>query len=346
MNLLIVSSYPPMACGIGVYAEQQANALRKAGHTVDIFSPDEGNGDFTGNLFGGFRFVRLWKFIWAYDRVIVHFTPSFFFRPDSALNRLCTSAAMLLTALFFGRRIEFVIHETEYVIGEAQAPRSKRRWIDRMAWRLSSRIVFHSNRERKAFLDYYSLAPSERRYRVVDHARHFVPNCSLDRAEARRRLAIPADKTVFLCVGFIQPHKGFDRLIRAVSSAAAPDALGYVVGSVRIAWDAAIEYARQLHKLAAADSRCEFIEEFVTPECFDMWIIASDYVVAPYENIWSSSVAGRAVMLGRPVIASRAGGLAEQVPDGSYLFETDDELAAIIRDIMDRPALTHSEAGP
>ncbi len=345
MNLLIVSSYPPMACGIGAYTEQQVVALRKAGHTVDVFSPTEGDGDFTGNLFGGFRFVRLWKYMWAYNRVIVHFTPSFFFRADSAINRLRTSAAMLLTSVLFGRRLEFIIHETEYVIGEAKTPRSSRRWIDRMAWRLSSRILFHSNREREAFLDYYSLSPSESRYRVVDHARHFVPLCSLDRTEARRRLRIPPDKTLFLCVGFVQPHKGFDRLIRAISGAAAPDALGYVVGSVRIAWEDAIEYARQLHELSALDSRCKFIEEFVTPECFDMWIIASDYVVAPYENIWSSSVAGRAVMLGRAVIASRAGGLVEQVPQGSRLFETDDELCEIIREIMDRPALTQSEAG-
>lgn len=345
MNLLIVSSYPPMACGIGAYAEQQVAALRKAGHTVDVFSPDEGDGDFTGNLFGGFRFVRLWKYVWAYNRTIVHFTPSFFFRPDSALNRLCTSAAFLFTSLFLGRRLEFVIHETEYVIGETQAPRSRRRWIDRLAWRLCSRIIFHSKRERDAFLDYYSLAPNEKQFRVVDHARHFVPRCNLDRAEARRHLAIPSAKTVFLCVGFIQPHKGFDRLLRAISGATAPDALGYVVGSVRIPWEDAINYARRLHELAALDSRCTFIEEFVTPECFDMWIIASDYVVAPYENIWSSSVAGRAVMLDRAVIASRAGGLAEQVPDGSYLFDTDDELATIIQNIMDRPALTHSEAG-
>ncbi len=36
-----------MKCGIAAYASQMVSQLRKEGHVVDIFSPEEGNGDFT-----------------------------------------------------------------------------------------------------------------------------------------------------------------------------------------------------------------------------------------------------------------------------------------------------------
>ena len=73
MNILIVSTYPPMVCGIGKYAEQQAAALRREGHRVDVLSPAEGGGDFQADLFGGWKSLRLLKYVWAYEDVVIHF---------------------------------------------------------------------------------------------------------------------------------------------------------------------------------------------------------------------------------------------------------------------------------
>jgi hypothetical protein len=50
MNYLIISSYPPMKCGIGKYAFQAVNKLRESGNVVNVLSPEEGDGDFTTNL--------------------------------------------------------------------------------------------------------------------------------------------------------------------------------------------------------------------------------------------------------------------------------------------------------
>jgi len=65
--ILVVSSYPPMRCGIGAYAAQQAEALRREAAVVDIFSPTEGEGDFQGDLAGGGKPLRLAGILWAYD---------------------------------------------------------------------------------------------------------------------------------------------------------------------------------------------------------------------------------------------------------------------------------------
>lgn len=330
-RILIVSSFPPMACGIGAYAAQQAEALRRDGDAVDVLSPEGGDADFHAGLTGGARPARLLKYAWAYDRVFVHFTPHFFYRERGALNRLLTSLAWLAVAIPFGRRLHFVIHETDYPVDDPLGERSFRRHLDRWIWKLSGRALFHSRKELDAFAARFGLDPASARLELVAHGRHFVSRCSMSRAEARRSLGIPDAAALFVTIGFVQPHKGFDRALAAMASVDRPDALLRVVGSVRLDWLPAREHAGELHRLAAADARCEFIETFVTDELFDRWIIAADWVVLPYRKIWSSSVAARAALHGRPVIASGAGGLAEQLPEGSIQFESDEELGAAMR---------------
>ena len=55
-----------------------------------------------------------------------------------------------------------------------------------------------------------------------------------------------------------------------------------------------------------------------------MWIVAADALVLPYRLIWSSGVCERATLYHRPVIASRIGGLADQVAADAVLVDDDD----------------------
>jgi glycosyltransferase involved in cell wall biosynthesis len=330
--MLMVSSWPPMACGIGKYAEQQVEGLRREGHHVDVLSPPEGDGDFQDVLRGGVRPLRLLKYLWAYDRVCLHYTRSFFFDASSAFSRLTTSLAFLALMLPFGRRLMFVVHESDSPLDQT-TPRGRRRLIDGWWWRLAGRIVFHTERECDAFCEYYGMKRERKAFEIQPHDRYFQRRCEGDRAEVRRRLKIDADVTLLVCLGFIQPHKGFDRVIEAMRRA--PEARHLrlkIVGSVRLEWDQAHAYARRLHELADADPRVEVVESFVTDEIFDAWIVAADYVVLPYRQIWTSGVAARARLYGRPLIAADTGALREQLTEGSMLFRDDEELARRLRE--------------
>jgi len=330
MNILVVSSYPPMICGIGAYAEQQVAALRRDGHVVDVFSPPQGDGDFTGDLTGGMRVLRLARFLWAYDQACIHFTPSFFYEPDSKQSRLFTTLAFLLLALAYRRKLHFLIHETEYAIGEEHRGISLRRGIDRWTFRFCGGVTFHSERERDAFAAYYGFDPANPKFEIRPHDRDFMRYCSMNREQARKTLGVDSKKKLFLCIGFIQPHKGYDRVARALRRVESPNAMLRIVGSVRIPWQPAIDYTHLLHDLVNQDPRAGFIETFPTNELFDTWIVAADYVVVPYHMIWSSGVAARAKIYGRPVIVSDSGGLREQMTEGSFCFSTDDELVEIL----------------
>lgn len=334
MKILVASSWPPMPCGIGAYAVQQVAALRREGHIVDVLSPPEGDGDFTAELRGRFRFLRLLRYAWAYERVYIHYCPAFFFESEGKLNRAASRVAWLLVALFLGAKLHVIIHETDYKVDAPLEGGNTWRNVERLTWKRAGKILFHSARERDAFARRFGFDAGAESLEVVEHGRHFVSNARMTREEARRHHEIGGDKTLFLCIGFVQPHKGFERMIDAMRAVRSNQALLRIVGSVRIPWPPANEYARELHRSAAEDPRCAFLESFVDDEAFDTWLLAADYVVVPYHEIWSSSVAARAALHGRAVIASAAGALPEQMPPGSRAFETDEELVAILREIM------------
>ena len=250
-------------------------------------------------------------------------------------KRMHRGLATGLVMLLAGKRITFMIHETGYKIGQEGRGLLRHR-IDRWYWRLAGRVVFHSTRERDTFCWFYRLKTTRANLEVWPHDKYMVPLWPHDRAEARRRLSLEPDKLFFLCIGFVQPHKGFDRALEAFLKTPGEHLRFKIVGSVRINWDVAHQYAQRLHELAEQDARAEFVESFVNDEMFDMWVAAADYVVLPYREIWTSSVAARARLYGRPLIAADTGGLAEQLTEGSMLFRDDDELVECLRRIAAR----------
>ena len=338
MNILVVSSYPPVNCGIGKYAEQQVASLRDGGRRVDVLSPADGGGDFHENLLGGLRPLRLLKYAWAYDEVSIHYAPHFFYDPLGRFNRILTSLALVIVALIAGRRISWIVHESGFDIDNAreEGRGPLRHRIDRWYWRMARRVIFHTVLERDLFAEFYRLKPDRKAFEVWPHEQFFKRRCAMDRVEARRALGVEPDATILLCIGFIQPHKGFDRAIEALQNVDAPDLRLKVVGAVRLWWDKAHAYADRLHELADADPRCEILEGYLSDELFDIWIVAADYLVIPYTTIWTSGVAARARLYDRPVIATRTGGLAEQIDANSFLFSNDDELTAIFNNIARR----------
>jgi hypothetical protein len=84
-------------------------------------------------------------------------------------------------------------------------------------------------------------------------------------------------------------------------------------------------YETELARLCAAVDGATLHSGYVSDELFDRWIVASDVVVLPYRNIWSSGVMERAGLFKRPVIATRVGGLAEQAAAQGDVQLVDDD---------------------
>jgi glycosyltransferase involved in cell wall biosynthesis len=344
VRVLIVSSFPPRHCGIGVYARIQADALRAEGHDVTVLSPPDGDGDLRAPFLGGRAFVRAAAVGGRYDRMVVHFQPALYYRPRRAVSKVCTSAAFLLMALARGRSLEIVVHEAD----------PPRRWrpdyaLLRQVFPLADVVSFHTSAERDAYLRAYRLERRTLRARIVPHLA--APAAArTSRADARRALGIPAETYAFVCAGFLQPSKGFDRAVEAFARAfpgasdghdrngnttsgvgPPPSASLYLVGSIRDRTAENVAHVERLRARSAQVPGVRFVERFVADEEFDQWLLAADRIVLPYRRSWSSGVLARAKVLGTPAIVAAEGGLNEQAGKDDVVVRDDGELIEALR---------------
>jgi glycosyltransferase involved in cell wall biosynthesis len=336
MRYLFVTTYPPTKCGIGVYASQRVQKLRNEGHTIDIISPDmNGNVDFKYNLCGSFRILQLLRLALFYDKIVIQYQPAFFFKRSGdsgeGLDNLVANLSFVIFFLCYRKKIEIQCHEIHYY--SIQRIGLLNYLAHRSWWLLARTIVFHTQKECETFKRNMHFGMRWKQLEIRSHHQDFSKYREISMYEARCELGISMQEQMFLCIGFIQPHKGFDRVIRAFNAVYPASAKLYIVGSLRLVYDATVNYLNLLQFLAAGNPRVMIIQKFVSSEEFDTWIAACDYIVAPYREIWSSSIVARAKLFGKKVIASNVGGLDEQLDGEGFLFTTDDELEGIIRQI-------------
>ena len=105
----------------------------------------------------------------------------------------------------------------------------------------------------------------------------------------------------------------------------------YIVGSLRIKFEPYAEYLQNLRNISREANNIHIVESYLSDEDFDTWLIASDVVVAPYREIWSSGVVARAKLFNKSVIVSHVGGLSEQIAENDIIYENEDELKSIFR---------------
>ena len=99
------------------------------------------------------------------------------------------------------------------------------------------------------------------------------------RSEARARLGLDPDGFVFLSIGFLQPHKGFDRAVRAFGDLGEHGCRLEIVGSLRVDAPEYVVYLEDLRELVDETDGVTLHEEYVSDAEFDVWIVAADTLV-------------------------------------------------------------------
>ncbi|HEV7720626.1 MAG TPA: glycosyltransferase family 4 protein, partial [Iamia sp.] len=335
-RILVVTPYAPWRDGIGAYALQQVRRLRRAGHHVEVLSTKPSAAHHHGDLRGRAGARLLTRLGRRFDRVILHLHPDVIYRlPPTAGSRLDT--ALAYGAAFRALpHVELRLHEIDH----SWAHDEKTAWATRFMLAGADLITVHSTEQRDQLVEGFRV-PADR-VELFDHGVDFEPRTTADRAQARASLGLPADEHVFLCIGFVQPHKGFDRAARAFTGLAAAGARLDIVGSVRVTDQQARDHAAELRAIAGREPGIHLHLGFVSDEMFDRWIVAADTVVLPYRHIWSSSVAERAALFGRHVIATDVGGLGHQVEamEGSVLVADNAALARAMAAAVGRSTTT------
>ena len=176
----------------------------------------------------------------------------------------------------------------------------------------------------------------------VDHA-FFSPG---DQAGARAALGLPTDAPVLLFVGRIQPLKGLDVAVRALSALRRHDALLVVVGGP--SGDEGVAEAARVRSLVAHLGLSDRVR-FVAPQphhLLSTYYRAADVCLVPSRSESFGLVALEAAACGTPVVASAVGGLTTLVDPGrtGFLIEgrEPDDFAAAADTLLSTPALARS----
>lgn len=320
VKMLMVTPYPPIRDGIAAYAVQAVAGLRRQGHEVEVLSPGPSAAHHHLDLSGPRGALALAKRVRRYDRVIVQFHPDVFYGLLSSPAEHAAQSLALAAACRAARDIHVVVHEIDYRTGTGWGAPAV---AARLLWRSVDRILLHSERERDDFVAAFGVPRN--RVVVAVHGANFIRRTTMSRDVARRSLGLPQDAFVFLAIGFIQPHKGFDRAVRAFGDVATPETRLDIVGSLRVQDHGYVEYLDELRALVAATPSAFLHEEYVSDEVFDRWLVAADAVVLPYRSIWSSGVLERAALYDRPVIATAVGGLPQQAGARAQVTLVDDD---------------------
>ena len=327
MRILMVSPYPPTRDGLANYAVQEVKDLRSRGEDVEVLSPGPSAAHHHLDLEGVRGALALARRVRDYDRVIVQYHPAIFFGEHSTPGERARIFAAYAMTFRCAHSVEVRVHEFAHSGAET---RSEALAAQRM-WNAVDRITLHTERERTEFGAAYGLSTDQ--ILLADHGEHFEKRTNLDQADARARLGLAPEGFLFLSIGFLQPHKGFDRSVRAFSGLGEAGCRLEIVGSVRVEDVEYVAYVDDLRALVAATPGARLREQYVSDAEFDIWIVAADALVLPYRLIWSSGVCERAALYHRPVIASRIGGLADQVGGTTILVSDDRELAVAMRSV-------------
>jgi len=220
--------------------------------------------------------------------------------------------AVLLAALRKrGWRVVYTVHDPLPPAG-----RLAHRAYARLLSHVDAAIVHTPHLGRQLLADYPSVAG---RVHVVPHGGTALPPLSAaDRAQARARLALEADRPVLLFFGMLKPYKGLEFLIEAMPGilAAAPRATLLVAGEALMPMRPIHE---QIERLGLRDA-LRLRESFVPQDEAPLYFAAADLLVAPYTDIAASGVVAQAQTYGLPAVVTRVGGLPEFVePEGCGL---------------------------
>jgi glycosyltransferase involved in cell wall biosynthesis len=324
----MLSFFPPMRGGISAYAGQVATRLREQGHEVTVASPEPSDAERVLDLSRRGAGVALARLARRFDRLVVQFHPELLGPPGSSRLALSFGLLRLAAGLGAARSSELCIHEMSYGAGPT-AP--LQRALARPIWKLADEITVHTERERDDFANGFRI--DKDRIRVVSQAQHMVRHTDEDRGTARATLGLPQDEVILLAIGFLQPHKGFDRAIQAFGQVPHGAAHLYVVGSTWREDHDSSAHLDELRRLARETPDTELREGYLDDAQFDRWIVAADVLVLPYRHGFSSNVMERGLLHDRPVIVSGTSGMAEQGADreGVTIVGDDSELVAALR---------------
>lgn len=352
MRVLYLAPYPPARDGIGAYASVLARAVSEHGVEVRVVVPRPAAGcppEVIGALnWHPGRAGAVWQSIARFRPEVVHIQ---FAVAAYGLRTLALLRWLTVLRRNLGVPVVVTMHEVTRDTALLQAPG---RALYRRICRRSDLVIVHtqaaSNVLTGPVLGSRTDGPPPGSVMVIPHPAVRPPAGGVAATELRERFGLSGAR-IFLAFGFVHVDKGLPDLVRALGLLRQADPSG--TADVRVVIAGAVrrrqgpmrifEARDHLHlRMALRQARLLDVRDQIVltgyvpdPEVVG-WFGAADAAVLPYWRIEESGVAGLAIALDVPALASRVGGLAELFGDDRWTFPAHNpgELALVMADFL------------
>lgn len=232
-----------------------------------------------------------------------------------------------------GKRIVLTVHNVN-----AARRDTKDSLLNRLTLRVQYRIADHAfvHSDKMKYDLHQEFGVQGVRVTVIPFGiNNAVPNTSLTRIEARKRLGIGNNEKTILFFGNIAPYKGLEYLVTAFqkSSTWRNDCRLIIAGRPKNC----PRYWADIRQLIQEDVRVGKIllkENYIPDEDTEIYFKAADVLVLPYRYVYQSGVLFLGYSFGLPVLAADVGSLKEDIVEGQtgFVFKSEDpaDLARII----------------
>lgn len=332
-QVMMVSPLPPSRCGLASYAEEHCQCLEAEGkETLTVSMLPDSHADIHLNLASVTSCLKSLLKVWRNrtPEVIVHYADGHFFpwRITCAMTRgICRVLQSVLLHLLARRSLQslVIIHEIPTTLDQSRF----NNWTREFALEAFGKIAFHTDSMREEFLLRFTRITREQTI-VVEHTQFMRKRFEGTRAEARKKLALPASDLVLLCMGFLHESKGFHDAVTAFAQSNPENFMQlHLVGSAQSESPSAVAYAATLRTLCSQTPNVFLHEEYLDDTIFDTWLAAADVLLLPYIGVASSGVGARASLYGTDLIVRNLDALTEQFTKAET-FETITELSGLI----------------
>jgi len=205
---------------------------------------------------------------------------------------------------------------------------------------LGTKVLAVSDYIKRTLVTCYGMSP--KRIRVVYNGvnvERFTPLHPDEQSQIRRELGIPSDRPFVVCASHLRPEKGIGDLLRAAEIVLGkrPEVFFGILGEGPSA-----EELRAKAKQLGIESCVRF---FGQRSDVNRFMAVADIVAVPSAKQWQDPAPFTVIegmAMGRPVVATRVGGIPEYLADGAtgLLVEPNSppELASALIRLLDSPA--------
>ncbi len=330
MRIGIISSFPPIECGIATYSQYLTDALRKKGADVYIVCHKGGAGQ---QVFPAFDYEdgdiaeKAFRMMTRFTPDVVHIQHEF-----GLFGRHFGVSVVPLIIQF--RLVRIPVVTTLHTVYQ-EIPREHGIILQAITAN-SDRVMVHEPYQAASLRRI--LHPSDiEKIEVIPHgAREVLPI-----PDAKRKLGLPGDKKIILLIGYFRPSKNFELVVDILPKIIerVPEAILVIAGKIRGTEHRG--YRNMLFQKIAESpvrDRIFILRGQLPQQTFDLILSAADVVVLPYRISSQSGILAHCLAFGKPVVTSDTEVMKEIIGNqgAGLVCDSDDAyIEAIVRILSD-----------